>query len=200
MVCSACEVLTIDRLYLKGRQPVNTRDRTKWNRSGYLEFHPTYRSLQDSAGDGCTNCQHFHSRFVDLGSGEELLANRIAALAGSENSPVPVIAWIDFWTKTSDEGRSRISNLSLQVGTEIVGPGINPLSLTFKVTRPRGHSPAKRDRACEPRLILKQSFPKKISTRPTSSNISKFRRTYGMRRTSISHVLGSMNVSQLTTK
>lgn len=147
MICSACKVLTIDRLYSKGRQPVNTRDRTKWNRSGYLEFHPTYRSLQDSARDGCANCQQFHLKFVELSSSEEVLAKRIAALAGSECSPVPVIAWVDFWTKTSDEGRSRISNLSLQVGTEIAGPGINPLSLIFKVTRPRGHIPTKNDKA-----------------------------------------------------
>ncbi|PVH80460.1 HET-domain-containing protein [Cadophora sp. DSE1049] len=137
MICSSCEALTIDRLYSKARQPVNTRDRTKWNRSGYLEFHPTYQSLHDTATDGCTNCLYLHSKFVELEGSEELLATRVAALAGPKQCPVPVIAWIDFWTKTSDEGRSRISNLSLQVGTEIASPGVNPLSLTFKVIRPR---------------------------------------------------------------
>jgi len=138
MVCSSCEALTIDRLCARAREPVSTRDRTRWNRNGYLELHSSYQSLQRAARNGCTNCLSFHEKFLTLDGSFKSLTKRLAALAGSQDSPVPIIAYLDFRTKTSSEGKSLIVNLNLQVGTEIANPGVNPLILTFKIIRPRG--------------------------------------------------------------
>jgi AhpD family alkylhydroperoxidase len=139
MICPSCEILTIDRLYTRGREPVNTRDRTTWNRNGYLELHSSYQSLQRAARNGCTNCLSFHEKFLTLDGGFKSLAKRLAVLAGSQGSPVPIIAYLDFGTKISIKGKSLIANLNLQVGTEIANPGVNPLISTFKIIRPRSY-------------------------------------------------------------
>jgi hypothetical protein len=138
MICSSCEILTIDRLYTRAGEPVNTRDRTTWNRNGYLELHSSYQSLRRAARNGCTNCLSFHEKFITLDGGFKCLTKRLAVLAGSQDSPVPIIAYLDFGTKISIKGKSLIANLNLQVGTEIANPGVNPLILTFKIIRPRG--------------------------------------------------------------
>jgi hypothetical protein len=136
MICSSCEILTIHRLYTRAVEPVNSRDRTTWNRSPYLEFHSSYQSLQRAARNGCTNCLSFHERFLTLDGGFKPLTKRLAVLAGSQDSPVPIIAYLDF-----GDGISRkplIANLHLQVGTEISKPGVNPLILSSELIRPRG--------------------------------------------------------------
>jgi hypothetical protein len=69
MICSSCEILTIHRLYTRAVEPVNSRDRTTWNRSPHLEFHSSYQSLQRAARNGCTNCLSFHERFLTLDGG-----------------------------------------------------------------------------------------------------------------------------------
>jgi hypothetical protein len=138
MICSSCEILTIDRLYTRAGEPVNTRDRTTWNRNGYLELHSSYQSLQRAARNGCTNCLSFDENFLTLDGGFKSLTKRLAVLAGSQDSPVPIIAYLDFGTKISIKEKSLIANLNLQVGAEIANPGVNPLILTFKIIRPRG--------------------------------------------------------------
>lgn len=138
MICSSCEILTIDRLHTRAGESVNTRDRTTWNRNGYLELHSSYQSLQMAARNGCTNCISFHEDFLTLDSGIESLTKRLTVLAGTQDSPVPIIAYLDMGTKMSTKEKSLIANLNLQLGTEIANPGVNPLILTFKIIRPRG--------------------------------------------------------------
>jgi hypothetical protein len=103
MICSSCEILTIDRLYTRAGEPVNTRDRTTWNRNGYLELHSSYQSLQRAARNGCTNCLSFDENFLTLDGGFKSLTKRLAVLAGSQDSPVPIIA---IWT-SGRRSRSR---------------------------------------------------------------------------------------------
>jgi AhpD family alkylhydroperoxidase len=141
MICSACELLTIDRLYAKAGEPINTRDRTRWNSCRYLELHPSYQSLQKAAENGCTNCQAFHEKLLTLHGGAQALAKRLAILAGSQDFPVPVIAYLSFGTKIATKKKSIIAHICLQVGTQNLGPSEFSLILTFKIIGPRGYCP-----------------------------------------------------------
>ena len=137
MICTSCENLTIDRLYARASEYV-PKSRSGWKQTGYLEHHRSYECLKRAAEDGCTNCQAFHERFVDLGGGVQGLRKRLASLAKSRGPPFPIIVFLQMGF--NEGGKYPIHKLRLQVGEEPLKPGVGPLGVAFKISRLRGGS------------------------------------------------------------
>jgi hypothetical protein len=64
------------------------------------------------------------------------LRKRLASLAESRDPPFPIIAYLQMGFKES--GKYPIHKLYLQVGDEPLKPGVDPLSIAFKISRPPG--------------------------------------------------------------
>ncbi|KAE9375285.1 HET-domain-containing protein [Stipitochalara longipes BDJ] len=135
MLCEACEKLTIERLYTQALKPV-PKD-SGWNQAGYLVLHHSYDALEAAGAEGCENCQAFHARFVDVCDDIQALRTKIERLAESQNTTLPIIAFLHTEPDSSGKSRREIHQLYLQVGTGPRKPGIDQLSIAFRICVPR---------------------------------------------------------------
>jgi hypothetical protein len=123
-------------LYTKALEPV-PQD-SGWNRAGYLVLHHSYDALEAASAEGCENCQIFQKRFIDAYGNVQALMTKIDLLAESQDTAIPIIALLH--TEPDDIDRSRRSShqLYLQVGIEPWKPGIDQVSIAFRICVPRG--------------------------------------------------------------
>jgi hypothetical protein len=141
MICTACENLTINRLYARGCEHDPTT--SEWKQAGYLILHDSYEALEAAAADGCQNCRTFHSRFVDTcgdvqGLRVALRGRRVELLMEDRDASPPIIAWLHTEPDDSDKSKRKIHQLYLQVGSEPWKPGVDHLSIAFRICVPRG--------------------------------------------------------------
>jgi hypothetical protein len=135
MLCKSCSNLTIDRLYSRACECDPTVP--EWNQAGYLILHSSYSSLEIAATGGCGNCQIFHSRFTDACGNVQALKKRIELLVEFQDASLPIIAFLHT-EPDEDKTKRTIYQLYLQVGTEPWKPGVNHLSIAFRICVPRG--------------------------------------------------------------
>jgi hypothetical protein len=139
MLCKGCENLTIETLYQRAcDHPPGSK--TGWNQAGYVILHEAYESLESSAQTGCKYCQIFHSRFISVSGGIDLLRKKLDFLANPEDPELPIIAFLEMaaW----QAGKRPITRLLLQVGTEPwkAGPD-DSLIAAFRISTSRGMVP-----------------------------------------------------------
>jgi hypothetical protein len=135
MLCESCSNLTIDRLYSRACEHGPTS--SGWNQAGYLILHSSYRSLEIAVTRGCDNCQIFHSRFIIVCGNVQALRTRIERLAESQDASLPIIAFLHT-EPDEDKAKRTIHQLYLQVGIEPWKPGVDHLSIAFRICVPRG--------------------------------------------------------------
>lgn len=122
--CTACDTLNIENLYSSQLQGQN--------KAGQTILHLSYEDLENNAKNGCDNCRTFRDRFRSTHGN---LSERLGQPQKPHDSSA---VFVYLQTAFPKNGERPIIKFHVQIGNEPKQPGVEQLSISFRVSQAWG--------------------------------------------------------------